>query len=203
MIKKTLILLLVSTMLSGCNLVISYFDSAIPKDNHPEPTPRPTQWITAEPTAEPTLETTEEPTLEPTTEPSTQPLVLNGDFETGDKIGWEGSFVISPASANTGTYCARMNTSSAMNQIITGLTPDTDYIISFYTKLESVPATGSVVLQDFCDVMIEKPFPDENSKWNYTTIPFTLSTSATSLMITFYCALVNVSIDDVVMVAAD
>jgi hypothetical protein len=169
----------------------------------PETTADPIPERTGEPTPEPTAEIIGEPTPLCTVEPTSEPLVLNGDFETGDTTGWIGDFVIAPASANTGIYGARMKISSTMTQLITGLVPNTDYILSYYTKFANVPGTGSIVLQDYCNVITEKQFVNDNAEWNYNTILFTLSNGRTNLSITFYCALVNVNIDDVVLQVRD
>lgn len=102
-------------------------------------TPTPTQ--VPSPTSTPTPTPTSTPTPTPTPTPVPQNLVTNPGFETGNLSGWSstwGPVTVVNNNQYSGDYAAANNGTSArgagLEQIITGIQPNTKYRLSAYLK---------------------------------------------------------------------
>ncbi|MBN2440780.1 MAG: hypothetical protein JXJ04_05525 [Spirochaetales bacterium] len=239
MIKKYFLVIVVSFILSGCNLAIGLIDSSVEDEttsaatsestpvatsestpvatsestpvatpeSTPVATPESTPVATPESTPKSTPESTPEstsvgtPVATPETLPETtpDPLIQNGDFESGDLMGWIGACAINSPSAHSGLFGAQISTSGSISQTILGLPCNTDYILSVYTQFENAIGEGSVIVENYLGVEIEVPMMRGNTEWNRITIPFTTRIDSTMVTITFSCTLANVNVDDITL----
>lgn len=114
-------------------------------------------------------------------------LLLNPGFETGTTANWNdsyGTLAVVNAGQHSGSYCARVNYSSAVRQTVSGLLPDTAYTCSGWVKVTT--AGQSIVLgaQNFGGTTVSQS--STSSAWTKLTLNFTTGLSATSATIFVY-----------------
>ena len=69
-----------------------------------------------------------------------QTIITNGDFESGTLDGWthvQGGQSAVSTDAHTGSYACQVEGRGTLEQIVEGLLPGTDYILTLYTKCGS------------------------------------------------------------------
>ena len=101
-------------------------------------------------------------------------LLPNGGFETGNTSGWTGWGAGSRAAVTTkprrGTYCGQLDGEGALERVIDGLKPNTNYLLSAHVILGS--STGVTVgVADFGNA--EQSIAVSAAGYHHIAVPFT------------------------------
>ena len=129
---------------------------------------------------------------------------VNGDFETGDKTGWEThqSTVISEEASYSGDYGANLigdgGWGGMLNQTLTGLTVGKEYKLSFMLKVNATGVNVQVKLNSSDKNNIEGcgGWYDKNKAGEWTKIEYTFVAPAESIFVNF-CGGGNGNAEDV------
>jgi hypothetical protein len=116
-----------------------------------------------------------------------QPVFQNPDFELGSLEGWEelagGTKFVSDAEAYSGAYCAAIEGRGKLEQVVEGLEPGTDYLLTFYTKALG-GGRSNIGMQDYgrgkSAVIVE------DTTYQKFEIPFRTGLESTSGMLFIY-----------------
>ena len=86
------------------------------------------------------------------------PLVINGDFETGDRNGWNAwNNEIVASDSKSGTHAMRIKGGGgSARQLITGLSPDTAYRAQLWAKYHATEYPLNFCIKDYGGEIIEK-----------------------------------------------
>jgi len=120
-------------------------------------------------------------------------LLANPGFETGSTSGWTssyGSYYVdsTPSNVYAGNYAAAIGNGSAVRQTVTGLTPNTTYVLSTRVKLAGSGSNASVVLgaQDYAAAGIKVSKSTNATAYSKVTLMFTTGPAATSATVFVY-----------------
>jgi hypothetical protein len=124
-------------------------------------------------------------------------LVQNGDFEIGNTSGWTGSGLAAQvwASYNSAYGLELWNPGNYAEQTITGLSPNTSYVMTVNAKGVSGTGQGYVYVKNYGGAQINKNVISDNNFHN-TAIYFITGPTTTSVTIGAYCTTTRVQFDD-------
>ncbi|WP_168735667.1 carbohydrate binding domain-containing protein [Cohnella fermenti] len=126
-----------------------------------------------------------------------RPLIANGDFENGTTVGWTGSGAAAQVwAARSSAYGLELwNPGNYAEQTITGLSPNTAYVLTVDTKGVSGTGQGYAYVKDYGGSQINKTIASDNN-WHSMAIYFVTGPSSTSATIGAYCTTTRVSFDN-------
>lgn len=130
------------------------------------------------------------PTSTPTATPTSgggggTNLIVNPGFETGSLSPWASwNNSVQANNARTGTYSMRVGTAEGSGeQVVTGLQPNTTYVLSGWVKTSATSVTANVGVKNFGGSQI---FSGSTST-SYTQRSVTFTTGASNTSATVYC----------------
>ncbi|NUS00003.1 MAG: PKD domain-containing protein, partial [Kribbellaceae bacterium] len=125
-------------------------------------------------------------TLEPTPAPG---AVANPDLETGNLSGWSDSYqaTVTTTNPHSGTFAGQLNagtsTPAGLEQVVTGLTPNTTYTLTGWVRTDGGTTTlGAKLYENTND---DTEATTTNTGWTQLTDQFT--TGATNTTVDIYC----------------
>jgi hypothetical protein len=126
-----------------------------------------------------------------------EPLVQNGDFENGTVTGWSGSGAAAQvwAAYNSAYGLELWNPGNYAEQTITGLSPNTGYVLTVDTKGVSGTGQGNVYVKNYGGTQINKSITSDNN-WHSVEIYFVTGPTATSATIGVNCTTTRVTFDN-------
>lgn len=112
-------------------------------------------------------------------------FVINGDFETGEQSPWTSyhSAYITNADVYAGDYAGCVEPDSSIEQIITGLRPNTTYTFSAYVKVEKEGDTAYLGVKDFGVGKPEVKVPALSTDYQEYSVTFKTGIGKTSAKI--------------------
>jgi hypothetical protein len=106
-------------------------------------------------------------------------LLANPGFETGDASGWTnsyGTYAVTGTNPHSGTYAAQISYGSAIQQTVTGLTPNTSYTLTGWLQVTTAGQNAFLMAQSFGG--------SAEMQWasmtNYTLLTLNFTTGATN-----------------------
>lgn len=112
--------------------------------------------------------------------------IVNAGLEAGDKTGWTGwgTWAIANSSQYAGSYCAKLNASSAAEQIVQGLSPNTTYTLKAKVKTDSASSNVFLGVKEFGGAEIN--VSASGTTYLEKTVSFTTGPNSTSARIYLY-----------------
>jgi arabinogalactan endo-1,4-beta-galactosidase len=157
-------------------LATSQLDNVTVSSGSPQPTDTSVPTDTPIPTAT--------PTLPPTPTPIPGNLVVNGGFETGSLTPWTvwNSATVTSSGQRSGSFAGQITSSAgSLEQVVTGLTPNTTYELRGWARVTSGNSTVYVGVKEFGST--ETNSPTTSTSYVERIVQFTTGSANTSAKI--------------------
>lgn len=106
--------------------------------------------------------------------------IINGDFESGSLPPWTGSKVFVESGIQyEGSNGLRIRKGGVVEQEVTGLTPNTQYVMEAYVKSESAATSTDISIREYGGS--EQTIQVYDTVYTQITVPFTTGPSDTSV----------------------